>query len=96
MSMEMKSFSSVAELSDEQRRVVESLLGHALQPEDTVMLVVGQPGREPTSEEKAEARDGLERIFERIDAYGREYNISPDEADAEIDAAVREIRSRAS
>jgi hypothetical protein len=93
--METKAFSSLAELSDDQRRVVESLMGHPLESDDMVLLVVGQPSRDPTSDEKAEARAGLQRIFERIDRYGRDHNISPDEADAAIDAAVREIRSRA-
>jgi hypothetical protein len=92
--METKSFSQAADLSSEQRHVVETMVGHPLSGEDMVFLVVMRPGHQPTSDDKAHARARLEKVFEQIDRHGDEHNVSPEEADAAIDAAVRDVRSR--
>ena len=92
--METKSFSQAADLSSEQRHVVEAMLGHPLNGDDMVFLVVMRSGHQPTSQDKAHARARLEKIFEQIDQHGDEHDVSPEEADAAIDAAVRDVRSR--
>jgi hypothetical protein len=92
--MESKPFSNVADLSAAQRQAVESMVGHPLQGEDMVFLVVMRPGHEPNSQDKAHARARLEKVFEQVDRYGDEHNVSPEEADAAIDAAVDDVRSR--
>jgi hypothetical protein len=93
--MEATSFSNVADLSQEQRLAVESMVGRPLQAEDRVFLVVLRPNREPTAEAKARARARVEQVFAQTDRYGQEHGITADEADAAIDQAVREIRSQA-
>jgi hypothetical protein len=64
-------------------------------PIDCIILPGALSGREPTSAQKAEARARLKRLFERVDEYGCANNVSPDEADAAIDEAVRRIRTQA-
>jgi hypothetical protein len=92
--METKSFSQATDLSSEQRHAVESMVGHPLSGEDMVIVVVMRPGHQPTQQDKAHACGRLEKVFEQIDRYGDEHNVSPEEADAAIDAAVRDVRSR--
>jgi hypothetical protein len=93
--METTLFSNVADLSEEQRSAVESMVGRSLQSEDRVFLVVLRTDREPTPEAKARARAKLDQVFAKTDSYGREPGISADDANAAIDQAVREIRSQA-
>lgn len=92
--MESHPFSNVADLSSEQRQAVESMVGHPLDTRDTLFLVVMRPGREPTAGDKARARARLQKVFEQVDTHGERHPIPPDEADAAIDAAVRDVRSR--
>jgi hypothetical protein len=90
--METKSYNQAADLSAEQRHAVESMVGHPLNGEGMVFLVVMRPGQEPTSQDKAHARARLEKVFEQVDRHGDEHNVSPEEADAAIEAAVRDVR----
>lgn len=70
------------------------MLGRTLGPHDMIFLSVFRQGQEPTAEDKARARTGLERLFQKIDRFGEEHGVNPAEADAAIDDAVRDIRSR--
>lgn len=70
------------------------MIGGPLESQDVISLVVMRPGHEPSAVDKARGRARLERIFERVDRYGDEHGISPEEADAAIDAAVEDVRSR--
>jgi hypothetical protein len=92
--METKPFSSAADLSSAQRQAVESMVGRTLESQDMVFLVVMRPGQEPTAADKAGARARLERVFQQSDRFGQEQGIKPDSADAAIDAAVQDVRSR--
>jgi hypothetical protein len=94
--MEASSVSNVGELSLEQRQVVESMVGRALDSQEVVVVAIMRFGREPTAAEKARARARLERVFDQADRYGHEQGISADEADKTIDAAVEDVRSRTS
>jgi hypothetical protein len=93
--MKATSFSSVADLSHEQRSALESMVGRPLQSEDAVFLAVLQPNAEPTAEAKSRASAKLEQVFVQVDRIGREQGISADVADAAIDMAVEAVRSRA-
>jgi hypothetical protein len=93
--MSTSPFSSAADLSSAQRQAVESMVGRTLESQDMVFLVVLRPGQEPTAEDKARARARLERVFQQADRFGQEQGIDPVAADAAIDAAVQDVRSRA-
>ena len=92
--METSSFNTVADLSHEQRLAVEAMVGRPLDAEDTVFLVVMRPGHEPTAADKARARARLEKVFAEADRHGLEQGISAADADAAIDSAVQDVRSR--
>jgi hypothetical protein len=92
--MEGKPFTNVADLSREQRLAVESMVGHPLDSEDMLFLVVMRPGQEPTAADKARARARLETLFEQIDHSAAERGITGEDADAAIDDAVRDVRAR--
>ena len=92
--METKPFNSVADLSREQRQAVESMVGHALDSQDVLFLVVMRPGQEPTVQDKARARARLDKVFQQADRFGEQQGIQPDAADAAIDDAVQDVRSR--
>ncbi len=92
--MENSSFNNVADLSHEQRLVVESIVGESLHPDDQLFLSVLHPGRQPTAEAKSRVREKLERLFAKSDARVDEIGISDDEADAIIDKAVHKVRAQ--
>jgi hypothetical protein len=92
--MESKFSSNVADLSDDQRHVLESLIGQPLHRDQVLYWVVMSPGREPTAADKAQARAGLQAIFDKVDQHFIEQGISPDEFAAEVDEAVRHVRSQ--
>jgi hypothetical protein len=94
--MEMNSLNSAADLSSSQREVIESIVGRPLDAQDMVFLAIFRAGQEPAIDEKARARAGLEQVFRQIDHFGQGRGIDPDEADAAIDEAARDVRHRTS
>jgi hypothetical protein len=92
--METSPVNTAANLSLTQREAIESMVGRTLESQDMVFVIVMRPGQEPSAADKARARRRLERIFEQSDRYGAEHGIQPDQADAAIDAAVQDVRSR--
>jgi hypothetical protein len=92
--MESKLSSNVADLSDEQRRMLESLIGQELRRDQVLYWLVVSPGHEPSPTDKAQARAGLHKIFARVDRRFDEQGTSPDEFTAAVDEAVRHVRSQ--
>jgi hypothetical protein len=92
--MEMKLSSNVADLSDEQRQLLESLMGLRLQPEQVLYWVVVNPGKEPAEADKAQSRAGLQELFAKADRHADEQGASPDAFGAAVDEAVQHVRSR--
>jgi hypothetical protein len=92
--MEMKRSSAVADLSDEQRKLLESLIGAPLEPEQVLYWVVVNPGKEPAEADKARARAGLQQLFAKADRHADEQRVSPEEFGEATDEAVRQVRSR--
>lgn len=91
--MESKLSANVADLSDDQRRVLESLIGQELRPNQVLYWVVANPGQEPTSDEKARARAGLTKVFEKVDHNLAENGTTGEEMRSAIDEAVQHVRS---
>ncbi|HUY36836.1 MAG TPA: hypothetical protein VMV69_29220 [Pirellulales bacterium] len=90
--MESKLSSNVADLSDDQRQLLELLIGQPLRRDQVLYWVVMSPGREPTTADKAQARAGLQAIFDKVDRHVVEQRISPDVFASAVDEAVRHVR----
>ena len=92
--MEMRLSSNVADLSDEQRTLLESLIGLPLQPEQVLYWIVANPGTAPSAADKDRARTGIQELFAKVDRHAEARGIGPDEFGSAVDEAVRDIRSR--
>lgn len=86
--------SNVADLSDEQRRVLESVIGCSLETNQVVHWLVTSPGRQPTAADRAAARTGLELIFSKVDRHLEQNQIDQTQWEAAVDEAVRYTRSQ--
>jgi hypothetical protein len=92
--METKLSSSVADLSEDQRKLLESLIGQPLGADEVVYWVVMRPGRTPTTADKARALAGMQELFAKADRHFQEQGTTADEFDAAVDEAVRHVRSQ--
>ncbi len=92
--MEMKLSSNVADLSDDQRQMLESLIGLRLQPDQVLYWVVVNPGKMPAEVDKARSRAGLQELFAKADRRADEHGLSPEKFGAAVDEAVQHVRSR--
>jgi hypothetical protein len=86
--------SNVADLSDEQRRVLESVIGQPLRSDQIVHWAITTPGRQPTTADKARALAGLEAVFAKVDRNLDAKGVSEAEWNAVVDEPVRSVRSR--
>ena len=87
--METKLSSNVADLTDEQRRLLESLIGQPLNAEEVVYWTVMRPGRTPRP-----VRAGMQELFKKADQHIAKTGTSPTEIDAAVDEAVQQVRAR--
>jgi hypothetical protein len=92
--MERKLSSNVADLSDEQRKTLETVLGQPLQRDQVLYWIVMSPGEEPTSADKAKARAGLQNIFQQVDRNMAANGTTPEEFNDAVDEAVQHVRLR--
>lgn len=92
--MESKLSSNVADLSDDQRKLLESLIGQQLKRDQVLYWLVVSPGHEPTPTEKARARSGLQEIFDKVDRRLAEQGTSSEEFASAVDEAVQQVRSQ--
>ncbi|MGH7134930.1 MAG: hypothetical protein ACREHD_04275 [Pirellulales bacterium] len=81
-------------MSDEQRRVLESVIGQPLANDQVVHWSITTTGRQPTAADRARARSGLGSIFEKVDRNLDEKGVSQAEWEAVVDEAVRTVRSQ--
>lgn len=72
----MNHSSNVTDLSDEQRRVLESVIGQPLANDQVVHWSITTSRRQPTAADRARARSGLECIFEKVDRNLDEKGVS--------------------
>jgi len=92
--MESKLSSNVADLSDEERRLLESLIGQQLRSDQVLYWLVVSPGQEPTPLDKTRSRAGMQAIFDKVDRNVSDQGISPEEFASAVDEAVRHVRSQ--
>ena len=91
--MESKLSSNVADLSDEQRQLLESLIGQRLRSDQVLYWLVVSRGHEPTAADRAQSRAGLQAIFDKVDRHAADLGIGPEEFASAVDEAVRHVRS---
>jgi hypothetical protein len=92
--MESKLSTNVADLSEDQRKLLESLIGQPLDAEEVVYWVVMRPGRTPTAADKARARAGMQELIAKADRHAQEQGTTAEEYGAAVDEAVRHVRSQ--
>jgi hypothetical protein len=92
--MSMNHSSNVADLSDEQRRVLESVIGQPLANDQVVYWSIATPGRTPSAADRTRALAGLEATFAKVRRNLDEKGISQAEWEAAVDDAVQAVRSQ--
>ena len=92
--VESKLSSNVADLSDEERQLLESLIGQELRHDQVLYWLVASPGHTPTNGDKVQSRSGLQAIFRKVDRHVADQGISPEEFASLVDEAVRHVRSQ--
>ncbi|HEX5445935.1 MAG TPA: hypothetical protein VFW87_19055 [Pirellulales bacterium] len=84
----------VADLSDEQRRVLESVIGQPLEDDQVVHWAVTTADPKRIAEAKVAARARLKSTFARVRRNLDKQGISQAEWTATVDEAVQNARSR--
>jgi len=92
--MESVTSHNVNDLPPAERQTLETIVGRHLQPDERVSIRVYGSKVEPDEALREAARENLERTFARIDEYGKEHGIIPEEADAAVEEAIEHIRPR--
>jgi hypothetical protein len=77
------------DLSADQKAVIESLLGRRVLENEAISIRAIEPPA-LSDQQRLEALRGLEAYFEQVDAQRQ--SVSPEEADAIIDEALRSTR----
>ncbi len=85
---------SVSNLQGNGKRLLEDLLGHRLQDNQQVLIMVLSPGIEPDEAAHRQARQGIEATIQKTEAYAAEHGVSDDAIDAAIEEAMRQVRPR--
>ena len=93
--METMTTRNVQDIAAAERQALEALLGSPLTPDQQVFVMAYTPAALPDETLRAAARVGLKRTFDTVDRHAREHGITPEEAEAAIDEAMEQIRSRA-
>ncbi len=80
---------SAKNLSPDQKIAIESILGRELRENEDISVRAIEPP-DLTDERRSEVVKGLEEYFAKVDAQRQP--VSPEEADAAIDEALRSVR----
>ena len=82
----------VNKIESDERRVYESVLGHALRENQRVVIRVIELGNEPDQADRRTALDRAVKIARKGRGAVGEQGIAAEEAEAAIDEAIREVR----
>lgn len=86
--------SNVADLSDDQRRVLESVIGQPLHRDQVLHWAISTAGPQTAAEKRTAARDRLQDTFAKVRRHLDEKGVSQAEWDAAVDDAVQHVRSQ--
>ena len=92
--MEAKLSSNVADLSDEQRRVLESLIGQPLLENQVLYWILMTVGGQPTAADKAQAPRACKNCSVKSIAMLLNWGSVRRKFEVAVDEAVRHARSR--
>jgi hypothetical protein len=92
--MEATVTKSVHEISADERRTLEGLLGSSLLPEQQVLVMVYNPNAVSDEIIRRRAAESIRQTWKRVDAHVAAEGISADEFDAVIDEAMQHVRRR--
>ena len=82
----------VDDLNAEERRMYESMVGHALHENQRVIIHVVELGAEPDGPTRKAAAQRAIEIARRSRASAADQGVAPEEADRVIDEAIHEVR----
>ena len=86
---------NVRDISPENRRSLESMLGEPLREDQKVCIAI-VPVTGPDEDVRRAAFARIEEIFARTDAYAREQGITEKEIDEAVEEAMQHVRHRSS
>jgi len=85
---------SVGQIPTHDKQALEQLLGTPLAVQQQVFILAYTPGAIPDDGIRCEAKSRLQKRLADNQAFARQHEISPAEADEAIDEAIRETRRR--
>ncbi len=94
LEMEATVTKSVHEISADERRTLEGLLGLSLLPDQQVLVMVYDPDAVSDEIIRRRAAESIRQTWKRVDAHVAAEGISADEFDAAIDEAMQHVRRR--
>ena len=86
----------VNELPEPERRSLENLLGHSLQSDQQVFVMVFSTGKNPDDATRRAAAESIRRTLETVDRHQATQVIPSDEVEAAIVEAMHHVRPRPS
>lgn len=93
-SMESTLSRNVNDLPSPERETLENMLGQHLSPDQRVFIMTYTPNAVPENSVREAARAGLQRTFEKVDQYAAAHGVTPEEAEAALEEAIEQVRSR--
>jgi hypothetical protein len=83
---------SVSEMTGDDRRSVENLLGHPLQEGQQVYILAFSPGVAPDESTRQWAQASMQQTFAKAEQHAQQQNVSEEEIDAALDEGMERIR----
>ncbi len=83
---------NVSDIELDERRMYESVLGHALQQNQRIILRVVDLGREPDDTTRTAALGQAVEIARQGRAAAAAQGVTPEEADAAVEEAIQVVR----
>ena len=94
--MESKTFRDVRDLAGDEKRSLETLLRQPLEEGQRVFIMTFRPGVEPDEASRQRAHAALMQTLDETHRHAQEQRVTPAEADAAVEEAMRQARPRSS
>jgi hypothetical protein len=94
--MESVTLSNARDLPGDEKRSLETLLKKPLEEGQRVFIMTFRPGVVPDEATRLTAHAGLLQTLDEAHEHAHEQGVTPEEADAAVDAAMGQVRPRPS